>query len=564
MTTTIWTRVSLTGLILSVLVGCAAPTTLPQAASRPASREASQAPKRIVATTLSELRVLVLAENFAVAGKPEVTTLVHQGLVSNDENLVMVPRLAEAIPSVENGLWTVYPDGRMETTWRIREGAWWHDGTPFTAEDLVFTAQVIRDRELGDLHHPKFDLIDGAEAVDSRTIRVAWRKPFIEADQLFGLIGLPLPRHLLEHAYLEDKATFPSLPYWSAGFVGTGPFKVSEWVMGSGRMVLTANERYILGRPKIDEIEIRMITDNAVMMANILANEIDLTIGRNLSFEQAQTVRAQWRDGTIRIGATSNPMIIYPSFLYTDPLVIRDVRFRRAMLKAINRQELADSLLPGMSSVAHSIMIPSDPDLPALESSIVKYPYDPNAAVEAIAGLGYTRGGDGMFRDGTGQLLSVEMRTTSDNEIHIKAFYPVIDYLKGVGIQVDPVVIPPARQRDAEYRAKFPGFQYTQGAAGLPSLGNYITAMQKTAENGYRGNHTGYSNPEYDALVERYLATIPKTERLRVAGQALHHLTDQLVVMTTFYNTQPQAVSNRLKNVPSNASVANIQAWDVL
>ncbi len=257
-------------------------------------------------------------------------------------------------------------------------------------------------------------------------------------------------------------------------------------------------------------------------------------------------------------------MIIYPSFLYTDPLVIRDVRFRRAMLKAINRQELADSLLPGMSSVAHSIMIPSDPDLPALESSIVKYPYDPNAAVEAIAGLGYTRGGDGMFRDGTGQLLSVEMRTTSDNEIHIKAFYPVIDYLKGVGIQVDPVVIPPARQRDAEYRAKFPGFQYTQGAAGLPSLGNYITAMQKTAENGYRGNHTGYSNPEYDALVERYLATIPKTERLRVAGQALHHLTDQLVVMTTFYNTQPQAVSNRLKNVPSNASVANIQAWDVL
>jgi peptide/nickel transport system substrate-binding protein len=306
-----------------------------------------------------------------------------------------------------------------------------------------------------------------------------------------------------------------------------------------------------------------MITDNNMMMANLLASEIDFTMGRNMSLEQAQAVRAQWRDGTVRTGLTSNPMIIYPSFLYTDPLVIRDLRFRRAMLQAIDRQELADTLVPGMSSVAHSVIIPGDPDLPAVESSIVKYSYDPQGSIQAIGALGYTRGGDGMFRDAAGQLLSIEMRTTSDNEIHMKAFYPTIDYLKNVGITVDPVVIPPARQRDVEYRAKFPGFQFTQGSAGLASLQNYTTAMQKTPENGYRGNHTGYSSLEFDALVERYLSTIPRPERMRVAGQAMHHLTDQLVVMTTFYNTQPQVVSNRLKNVPHNASVANIQEWDV-
>jgi ABC-type transport system substrate-binding protein len=125
------------------------------------------------------------------------------------------------------------------------------------------------------------------------------------------------------------------------------------------------------------------------------------------------------------------------------------------------------------------------------------------------------------------------------------------------------VVIPPARQRDVEYRAKFPGFQYTQGSAGLASLNNYITSMQKTAANGYRGQHTGYSNPEYDALVDRYQTTIPKTERMQAASAAIHHMTDQLVVMTTFYNTQPQAVANRLKNVPNNASVANINTFDL-
>jgi ABC-type transport system substrate-binding protein len=128
---------------------------------------------------------------------------------------------------------------------------------------------------------------------------------------------------------------------------------------------------------------------------------------------------------------------------------------------------------------------------------------------------------------------------------------------------VDPEVIPPARQRDLEYRAKLPGFQMTQGPAGLASFVNYLSSKQKTAENNWRGGHTGYANPEYDALVDRYFTTIPKADRIRAGGQALHHMTDQLVVMTTFYNTQPQIVSNRVKNAPNNASVANIYSWEI-
>jgi peptide/nickel transport system substrate-binding protein len=224
---------------------------------------------------------------------------------------------------------------------------------------------------------------------------------------------------------------------------------------------------------------------------------------------------------------------------------------------------MADTLIPGLSSVADSVVAPADPDYPAVASSIVKYTYEPQAAVRAIEQLGYTRGSDGMFRDDAGQQLTVEIRTTSDNDIHMASFYPLIDYIKTVGVNVDPVVVPPARQRDVEYRAKLPGFQFTQGSEGLASLVNYTTPMQKTAENGYRGNHTGYSNLEYDAVVDRYMRTIPKTERLRAGAEALHHMTDQLVAMTTFYNTQPQAVANRLKNVPENATVVNVQQWDV-
>ena len=74
---------------------------------------------------------------------------------------------------------------------------------------------------------------------------------------MFGAAGTkPTPKHLLEAPYQENKATFLSLPFWSSQFIGTGPFKMQEWQEGSF-VVLAANEKYLFGRPRIDEIEVR-------------------------------------------------------------------------------------------------------------------------------------------------------------------------------------------------------------------------------------------------------------------------------------------------------------------
>ena len=157
------THLLLVGTLAAAVTACAAPTPQPRETGRPAAEPSSRGFKRAVATTLSELRVMILQENFAVAGKPEVETLVHQGLVTRDQNLALVSRLAEAVPTVENGFWRVLPDGRMEMTWRIKDGARWHDRTPFTADDLVFTGRVIRDPAMADL------------TVATSTSSMAWR-----------------------------------------------------------------------------------------------------------------------------------------------------------------------------------------------------------------------------------------------------------------------------------------------------------------------------------------------------------------------------------------------------
>src|SRR3989442_1314888 len=99
-------------------------------------------------------------------------------------------------------------------------------------------------------------------APDAQTLTVTWKRPYIEADGLFSYraAGLPVPKHLLEKAFNDDKATFLGLPYWSEEFVGAGAYRVHEWVRDS-HTVLRAYDGYVLGRPKIYELEVRFITD---------------------------------------------------------------------------------------------------------------------------------------------------------------------------------------------------------------------------------------------------------------------------------------------------------------
>src|SRR4051794_498110 len=150
-------------LLLALLVfGCAGPNpSVPTSASTGtgSSTETSAtpaAPKRLVAAILGAPVTVYQPPNLpdAPKGLSELTAMVHVGLSVFDSTGALRPQLAEAVPSAENGLWKVLSDGTMETTWKIRAGAEWHDGTPFTADDLVFALRVANDPELPAFRSP--------------------------------------------------------------------------------------------------------------------------------------------------------------------------------------------------------------------------------------------------------------------------------------------------------------------------------------------------------------------------------------------------------------------------
>jgi peptide/nickel transport system substrate-binding protein len=492
-----------------------------------------------------------------------ITDSLTAGLARAGEREVLFPLLGETVPATENGLWKVFPDGRMETTWTLKPNAFWHDGTPVTSNDLLFTIALHRDREMSDFYTVAWDSVENATAPDSRTLVVTWKRPYIEADALVGA-RLLTPAHILQKPYTEDKASLMQHPYWSTvEFVGAGPYKLREWERAS-HFLLDAFDLYVLGRAKIDIIEIRIAGDPNVVTANILAGTADASVGKSLSFEQARELQKLWKDGRIDV-APAAPIMVHPQHMTPNPAVIGNVQFRKALLHGVDRQQLVDEFLGGSTPVHHSLVPPINPFYPSVESRITRYDYDPRKAVQLIEGLGYVRGPDGIFRDGSGQRLEVELRMPQV-DINIKSGLAIQDYWTKIGVSTDAFVIPNQRAGDLEYRWTFPGFELVRTGGDIANLASLHSSQVPAPANNFRGaNRARYRNPELDELVDRYFVTIPPADRVAVLMDIVGLMTTQAVHLGLFYDVNPTAISNRLVNASAvvNQDVSwNIHEWD--
>lgn len=567
--------------VFMALAACTGAGQAPNLPARSSTEGASQtAPKRITAAIRGAPKALSQLKDGtptpAITGLDALQELVHAGLVHADKRGSLQPQLAEAVPSIENGLWKVSADGRMETIWRIKGAARWQDGARLTTDDLLFAMTIEQDQDLALPRNRAYDLIESVEAPDLQTVIVKWKQPYIEADTLFTYqVALPLPRHVLELAYAGDKASFLGIPYWTNEFVGAGPYKIREWGQDS-HVVLQSNDLYVLGRPRIDEIEVRFVPDPHTLLANLLAGT-ELTIGPALSLEQVLQIEPEWQARGGMVAYKGGLWIrVAPQFINANPPIVTDLRFRRALLHAMDRREIGDTLLGGRGAVAHSFVDPDSPAYEEIQGSVVRYEYDRRKAMQMIEELGYPKGPDGVLRDASGERLSVELRTLAgDNPVQPKALAIIARDWEQVGVAVDQVLVPAQRARDAEYRATFPAFDLIHKGTDVTTKGvlAYHSSATSLPESRFviKGNDARYINPDLDALIDSYITTIPRPERVRVLGQIVHHQTDRVTVMGIVYSVAPTMIGSRLQNVtagtyggPMRSTEAwNAHEWDI-
>ena len=546
----------------ALIVACGAPAGPSASRDQPTAPAAPTTPKRIT------IGAFVSATNVLDNRARPVPELVVGGLTTLDDRGVRQPQLAEAVPGIENGLWLVFPDGTMQTTHRLREKVLWHDGRPMTSDDLVFTATIARDRAINlAVRDATYDLIDHIEVTDPRTVVVTWREPSFLADGLFSVVAgsftNPLPKHLLEPAYLEDKATLDQHPFWTTAYVSAGAFKLRHWEQGS-YATFDAFADYALGRPRLDEIEVRFFADENTLLANILAGVIDLTPQASVSMDLGAAVRDQWRAGRIEpyvIGAFT----IYPQHHHPNPLAMRDPQFRAALLQSIDRQQMVDEFTHGTSQVAHSVIPPDDPAHPSIKDSIVYYQYDPARAIQTIASLGFSRGADGNFRDGSGEVLSIKVQSAVTSA---KLNLTVADYLNRVGIKGEGVTLQSAVATQPEVRYTYTGLDVVNAPIGSLGMVNYlVSSAAPLPERNYRAPNSGvnrgsYVDPDYDLLMRRYVTAVPLSERMQALARLVNVQTSQLLIMGLYYTVYAVVMADRLQNVPPGVAW-NAHDWDV-
>ncbi len=555
---------------VTLLLGCQ-PATSPNV-TEPAAADRPQSPRALVIAVEGDLGPFVLpvpVRGGTQAG--ELDLAVHQWLVSYDERGTAQPMLAAELPSRDRGTWLLRPDGSMQTMYRLRPGVTWHDGNPMTARDFAFGWRVLSDPELTTSKN-LIGLSNGLTALDDLTIAIDWKTTYPGAGAVASGDFVPLPAHIIEGTYLTDKEQFQRLPYWTQEFVGVGPYQVADYSPGS-YAVLRAYPGFYKGNPRLDRIEVRFITGAETIVANLLAGTVDGAMPGSLDFDGARTVQREWEGSGKRGVVIMEPESWRHVFVqFRDPSVpeILDVRVRRALLHAIDRETISIALTDGLSPVSQAPFPPSDPRWEWLGGDVVtQYAYDPRRAEELLAEVGWRRGADGALTRPNGAPVTLPLWAVADAET-TRVMAIIADFWERAGAHVEQTAVPQTQYRDLQFRASFPAMLYAGISMENQNILNRVTPrLCPTAESRWVGTSLGcYQNPRTQALIDGISGALEPSDQRQLWRDFVRLITDDLPVLPMYFRLATtvfrQGVTGVMgQTVPQTRGSWNIADWDV-
>jgi peptide/nickel transport system substrate-binding protein len=502
----------------------------------------------------------------------EHVSMVDAGLVTqNPVTLERVPVLAEELPSVKKGTWKIDTQKKtMITVYKLRPGLTWHDGKPYTSKDFEFGWQIAK--------HPEFpmpdrlvpDLISKIETPDDRTIVIHWNDLYNEAYAIQYTHVRAFPRHLLHEAFTAgDMKAFANLPYWNKNFVGAGPYRVVEWDAGT-RMELEAFKDFTLGRPKIDRVSYKTVEDTNTNLAAVLAGEVDLCMRSTISFDGAMILREQWEKpgkGKIYISPASWSWLN----LSRDNPWFSDVKVRRALLHAIDREAMVQNLFKGEKIVSHVPLSRVRKSYKKALATATLYKYDPETAKKLFAEAGWKPGSDGVLVNAKGERMEFEFRVTAERRDHEQAQAIIADYWKKVGVRTNIKNLPNRLLNAAENRNRWPGaFIGTHNVTVEEWQERFHTKNIPTAENKFAPeNVSGWNDPRKDSILDELnsIATAARSEQLQL--EFLKMFSDALPHLPLYYSPEVLVAKKGLTGITprqesggQNSSSWNMYQWD--
>lgn len=408
--------------------------------SGPVSAEAS-VPKSLVLALSNDPKTFnaLLAQE---STSNEVARFLFEGLTELDPLSGEIEgRLAES--------WEVSSDG-LQWTFFLRRGVRWSDGQPFSAEDVVFTFEVMNDTSLVIPARDIFTLNGkpaAVEALDAWTVRFTLPEPF--APFLLALGQPILPKHRLAEPYRQGSFSKAwSLSEKTGNITGTGPFRIRQYLPGQ-RIVLERNPFYwkkdAAGKPlpRLDEVMLLILPSAEVKMLKFMEGTLDIYMmsGRDYPVLKPLEERRNFKIVKSGMGLGSN-FLAFNQAVKDEKKAgwFKSRRFREAAAHAIDRESLVRIILNGLGGVQCSPVSPSIPFY--YHPGVSCRGYDPALANQLLREEGFSdRDGDGFLESAEGRVLEFVLATNAENPERVEMAQMIREDLTRSGMKVSLLVL---------------------------------------------------------------------------------------------------------------------------
>ena len=559
-----------------------------QATVAPTGQPAETAPPEVVPTeptaptTVPEKSqiVIVIAEDppsfnatvNAAGFDALVMELVMLGLADLDTDGNAYPELAVELPSIENGAVVIDEEnGTMDVTWKLRQDIQWADGTPVTADDVVFTYDAVVDPEYG-FWIAGIDYVDSVEKIDDYTAVVHYNAIYPGyLTQFGGYLMAVWPAH-----YCDATQGFTQ---WDCGLqpLSNGPYVLQEWVQNDHLTFVRNPNYYEEGKPAIDEIVVRIIPDEAVRKQMLINGDADLDMWT------PENVIAELKD-VPNVEVSLSPVDRWVMRIFfnlaakgtTDPEatphpVVSDVRVRRAIRMAIDSETISKEFFRGYADLVWTEFFRPPYDICDIPQPV----YDPEAAKAILEEAGWIDQDEDGVRECHGCTTGAEEGYPMEMEFITYSEYGealdltqefIAEKLGEIGIKLNisrvegTVLWETTENGGIEQSGNFDMDIWDDGYSGSdPSdfLWGYYYSEAAIPDYGY--NYGRYINPLVDELIDNSY-TLDEELRKELFCQMATILDEELPELLLFTTVDANAHSTRLQGVQSNAN--EIATWN--
>ena len=437
-----------------------------------------------------------------------------------------------------------FSEDSLQVTFHIHPGITWHDGQPFTAEDVVFAHDVCRAPEINWSAVSWLDHITNVEAVDPLTVRFTYDERYMY-QVVDANVCYPLPKHILGEVPFGEMANHPI----ARAPVGNGPFRFVSWSSGQ-EVVLEANPDFALGRPHLNRITFRIVPDATNLATQIQNGDVDLWP----RFTPPSYFPQFSSDPDLVVHSYPGRSYTYLAWNTQDPL-FQDKRVRQALTLATNRQEIVDALVYGQGQVGTQPLIST---IWAHDPTIEPYPFDPDSARALLEAAGWTDAdGDGV-REKDGQRLAFEMKTNTDNRLRVDIVTVLQQQLAAVGAEVtpDPLEFNQFIEEilDKNFQSAVAGWSVGIKAELTPTFGE-----------GELFNFVSADNPDLHGLIVEAELNRDMNAAKAIWSRAQRIIVDEAYYSFLFQLNDLHAIDSRFQNVDMNAYgwSFNLEEWYV-